>query len=170
MSFKIKSVERENKSSILQPGQHVVKVTTVAETNSKASSNWNDVTPQVEVVVKNSKGDSLTIWYNLKGYMRESDYPKGAPKGIEFRSSENGNEGYAVNIKTDERIESESRTADCDKIIGEFANDCGIKAGTEGTLEQKTVGIMVRENSRGFMEMHYTMPASKVKVATEADA
>lgn len=167
----IVSVAREFVGKLLGEGQHKVTVTAIAETLSKQSNSWKDQTPQVEVQFTDAEGRMITHWFNQKGYAQKKDYADGkAPKGYEFRSSENGNENYAVEISSGKRLASESRTADCLRIIGEFANDCGIPAGEEGTLEGKEVGIGVRKNARDNYEVFYTMPASKVKDAATAEA
>lgn len=171
LSLVVTSVARKFNGKLLGEGEHVVTITTVAETLSKPSEFWKDQTPQIEIGMKDAEGKVITHWLNQKGYMRASDYPNSkAPKGVEFRSSENGNEMYAVDIKSGNRIESADRTADCERIIGEFANDCGIAAGEEGTLEGKTVGIGVRKNARDNYEVHYSKPASKVKSTEDAEA
>ena len=111
--------------------------------------------------------------------MQQKDYPNGkAPKGIAFRSSENGNENYAVDSATNERIEDEANTATCLNIIGEFASDCGIAENTKITstkqlltlLQGAEVGIKVRAKSDDKVEYHYSMPVDRVKATEDAEA
>ena len=163
---------REFAGKLLGKGEHIVIVDTVAETVSKPSDNWSDQTPQLEVKFKNDEG-TLTHWFQLKGFMQAKDYPNGkAPKGIVFRSSENGNEQYAVDIKTNERIESEEKTETCMTILGEFAGACGLKEGssiTQKALEGAEVGIGVRLRADDKVEYHYSKPAADVKTSVETE-
>jgi len=164
---------------LLSAGLHVVKITEVAETTSKPSDNWEDQTPQLEVKFENEEGNKITHWFQLKGFMQQKDYPKGiAPKGVEFRSSENGDENYAVDKATGERIEDEAKTATCNTIVSEFTANCGIKEGTKinslnaliKAISNAEVGIMVRKRADNKVEYHYSKPASEVTVEEDAEA
>lgn len=163
---------REFAGKLLGAGEHVVTVESIAETVSKASDNWDDQTPQLEVKFRNDEG-TLTHWFQLKGFKTRKDYPNGkAPKGIEFRSSENGNEEYAVDTKSNERIESDDKTETCMTILGEFAGACGLSEGKEITqkaLEGAEVGIGVRLRADNKVEYHYSKLADDVKVSQDAD-
>lgn len=171
LAITILSAARQFAGKLLGEGEHKVTITSIAESLSKPSSAWKDQTPQIEVQFKDAMGHMITHWFNQKGYQQKKDFENGvAPKGIEFRSSENGNEEYAVDTKTGLRLVSESRTADCLRILGEFANDCGIPTGEEGSVEGKEVGVGVRKNARDNYEVYYTKPASKVKLAESAEA
>ena len=145
-------------SKIIGAGLHKVIILAIAETLAKVSPNWKDQTPQLEVDFQNEEGKTLKHWFNLEGYQTRADYEgKDIPKGIEFRSSENGNEEYAVDTATGMRIESADKTAECKRMLAEFAyNVADEKAGVEVDIKEGSiVGIMVRENSRGFNEVHY---------------
>lgn len=175
MSLKIKSSKPAfiGESKFLSEGLHVVIITAIAETLAKVSPNWKDQTPQLQVEFTGENEKTITHWFNLKGYKTRADYEGQAiPKGIEFRSSENGNEEYAVNTKTGERIESESKTAECERMLAEFAyNVADEQAGVEVDLKEGLqVGIMVREGGRGFNEVHYFkgVTATQEKMAEQA--
>src|SRR3990167_7886449 len=141
--FKILVKAKVFLGALLGIGEHRVVISEIAETVSKPSDNWEDQTPQIEVKFKDEKGSVLTHWFQLKGFMQQKDYPNGkAPKGIAFRSSENGNENYAVDSATNERIEDEAKTATCLNIIGEFASDCGIAENTKITSTKQLLTLL----------------------------
>lgn len=167
------AVKKVLKGGLLSVGKHLTTITDIVEDVATASANWADLTPQIKVVFKNASG-TITQWFNMKGYKSIADFPTGiAPKGFEFRSSENGNENYLVNIKTNKRVESDEKTAQAMKIFGEFACDAGIAEGEDFGIADvigKEIGVAVRDNNRGGVEVHYTMPASRVKVSEDAEA
>jgi hypothetical protein len=152
---------------IIALGLSAVVISAISETLAKKSDQWNDQTPQLEVTFEDEEGKSLKHWFNLQGYQTKADFEgKVVPKNIEFRSSEKGNEEYAVDTTTGNRLVSESKTAECEAIIGYFVGDTGVDIGEEtdaNSLMGSAVGIMVRENSRGFREMHYSLPADQVE-------
>lgn len=172
ITMNLVSVKRafNGEDKLIPLGESVAIIANAAETFAKVNANWSDRTPQLEVKFENESGQMLTHWYNLQGYQTKADFEgKAVPKGITFASSENGNEDYA--IKGGARIVSEEKTAECERIVGEFINDSGLPAGEEITDSNQLVGLqiglMVRDGSRGFREVHYTKLASKVK-AVEA--
>jgi len=169
------SVKKVLKGGLLSIGQHLTTIASIVEAKptEDIDRQWNDDTPQLEVTFQSEEG-SIKKWYNLAGYKSKSDYPTGvAPKGFEFRSSANGDENYLVNIKTGMRVQDEEKTATAEKIFCELANDAGIAEG-EGfgisDLIGKQIGVNVRDNNKGGVEVHYTMPASRVQVSEDAQA
>lgn len=168
------STESKFNGKIIPVGEHKVKTTTVAVTTAGISEHWTDLTQQLEVGFKDEEGNVITHWFNIDAFKNSSDYKGGiAPKGHEFRSSEIGNENYCVNIKTGERVKSEEKMAECQRMIEEFGFSCGIAKGksfTETDLVNKAVGIGVRKNSRDMNEVYYNKPASKVKATADAEA
>ena len=176
--FKIIVKAREFSGKLLSAGEHAVSISEASETVSKTSDNWDDQTPQIEVKFKNETG-SLTHWFQLRGFMQAKDYPNGkAPKGIVFRNSENGNEQYAVDLKTNERLEDEAKTDTCKRIIAEFLADCGVAEDTVidsvakavKAMSGAEVGIKVRERGDGKVEYHYAMSVDKVRDMEDAEA
>ena len=176
--FKIIVKAREFSGKLLSAGEHAVSISEASETVSKPSDNWDDQTPQIECKFKNETG-SLTHWFQLKGFMQAKDYPNGkAPKGIVFRNSENGNEQYAVDLKTNERLEDEAKTETCLRIISEFIADCGVAEGTKinsvadviKAISGAEVGIRVKERADGKVEYHYAMSVDKVRDMEDAEA
>lgn len=176
--FKIIVKAREFSGKLLSAGEHAVSISEASETVSKTSDNWDDQTPQIEVKFKNEEG-SLTHWFQLRGFMQAKDYANGkAPKGIVFRNSENGNEQYAVDIKTNERLEDEAKTDTCKRIISEFLADCGVAEDTVidsiakaiKAMSGAEVGIKVRERGDGKVEYHYAMSVDKVRDMEDAEA
>ena len=157
--------------SLLNPGEYIAKIKSVAETLSKPSSFWADRTPQVEVQFETEDEQTITQWFNLCGYENQADQPNGvAGKGHEFRSSENGAEQYLVESKSGIRIQSDAKTALAEKIFCEMANDAGINAGDSFSLSDlvgKSIGVKVRAKGQS-VEVHYTMPTKRVKAAVEA--
>lgn len=148
----------QGESKIIGEGLHQVIITAIAETLAKVSEFWADQTPQIEVDFEDANGKTLKHWFNQKGYKTRADFEgQDIPAGIEFRSSENGNEEYAVDTKTNMRIESESKTAECENMLAKFAYYVADEnAGVEVDIQPgSTVGIMVRENARGYKEVHY---------------
>lgn len=177
--FKIIVKARVFLGALLSAGEHKVVISEIAETVSKPSDNWKDQTPQIEVKFKGENDRVLTHWFQLKGYKQAKDYPNGkAPAGFAFRSSENGNEQYAVNIKTGNRVEDPAKTATCMNILGEFAATCGIAEETEinstseliEALQGAELGIKVRSRADDKVEYHYSMPVENVKSSSEAEA
>lgn len=173
MKIKASRPAFNGESKFLGEGLHQVIITSIGDTLAKVSQNWKDQTPQIEVVFTGENEKTIKHWFNLKGYQTRADYEgKDIPKGIEFRSSENGNEEYAVNVKTGERIESESKTAECERMLAEFAfYVADEQAGVDVDVKEGcTVGIMVREGSRGYNEVHYFkgVTATAEKMSEEA--
>jgi hypothetical protein len=176
--FNIVVKAREFSGKLLPAGEHAVSISEASETVSKVSDFWDDQTPQIECKFKNEEG-TLTHWFQLKGFMQAKDYPNGkAPKGIVFRNSENGNEQYAVDLKSNERIEDEAKTDTCKRIISEFIADCGVPEGTKiksvadaiKAISGAEVGIRVKERGDGKVEYHYAMPIDKVRSMEDAEA
>lgn len=170
--MKLVSVKRafNGEDKLIPLGESVAIIADAGETFAKQSSHWSDRTPQLEVKFENAEGQTLTHWYNLKGYKTKADFEgQAVPKGVTFESSDNGNEMYA--IKDGARIMSPEKTAECERIVGEFLNDAGIGAGEEiedvNDITGNQIGLMVRDGARGFREVHYTKLASKVN-AVEA--
>jgi len=165
---KFKAIKKVLKGGLLNAGEHLVSIDSIIEDSASPSSNWEDITPQLRVTMKNEDG-VITRWFNMKGYQSIEDFPTGkAPKGFEFRSSENGDEGYLVDSKTNERVESEEKTALAEKIFCEFACDAGVEEGAdfdENDLLGAELGVVVRNNASG-VEVHYTKPASQVEEVT----
>lgn len=163
---KFKAVKKVLKGGLLNTGEHLVSIESIIEDASSPSTNWADTTPQIKATMKNDDG-VITRWFNMKGYQSLEDFPTGkAPKGFEFRSSEQGDENYLVNSKTNERVESEEKTALAEKIFCEFACDAGVEEGAdfdENDLIEAELGVVVRDNGNGGVEVHYTKPASQVK-------
>lgn len=160
-------------SKIIGAGLHQVIITAIAETLAKVSPNWKDQTPQLEVKFEDSEGKSIMHWFNLKGYKTRADYEgQDIPKNVEFRSSENGNEEYAVDTKTNTRIESPEKTAECENMLAKFAYYLADEqAGVDVDVKEgMPVGIQVRENARGFNEVHYFKGASATETALQEQA
>lgn len=176
--FKIVVKAREFSGKLLSAGEHAVSISEASETVSKASDNWDDQTPQIEVKFKNETG-TLTHWFQLKGFMQAKDYKdQKAPKGFAFRNSENGNEQYCVDLKTNERVEDTDKTDTCKRIISEFLADCGVPEDTQidsvakaiKVMSGAEVGIRVKERGDGKVEYHYAMPVAKVRDMEDAEA
>lgn len=170
------SIKKVIKGGLLQAGQHITKVASLVEVQAEQALNWVDRTTQIKAEFKNEEG-VICRWFNTAGYKSIADFPTGiAPKGFEFRSSENGNENYLVSIKTNERVISDEKTETAYKMIGEFIEDCGIPAGTEfadfnafaSAVTGSEVGVCVKDDG-GKVSVAYTMHAERVKSAVEAD-
>jgi|CXWL01.1.fsa_nt_gi hypothetical protein len=166
-----KSIAKVLVGGLLGTGEHKCTITEIGMDLSKPSPNWSDRTPQIKTVFKNDKG-TITQWNNLKGYKTIKDFANGvAPKGFEFRSSEAGDENYLVNLKTNERVESPDKTATCERMFAEMGNDAGIAEGADFTISDligKEVGVVVRAKGKG-VEVHYTKPASRVRVESDVE-
>lgn len=158
---------------LLAIGDHIAEIVECGKELSKEQENWNDRTPQLKVVAKNKTGQ-ITAWMNLRGYKNASDFEGGvAPKGFEFRSYDETSEKFLVDKKTGKRVESQERTA---KLLENVAN-LMFAAGIEGTsdldalpdeLQGQSVGVRVRENSRGKAEAYYFLRPEEVSSEVEA--
>ena len=68
--MKLVSVKRafNGEDKLIPLGESVAIIASASETLAKQSSHWSDRTPQLEVKFENAEGQTLTHWYNLKGY------------------------------------------------------------------------------------------------------
>ena len=155
---------------LLAIGDHIVEISECGMELSKEQDNWNDRTPQLKVVAKNKTGQ-ITAWMNLRGYKNASDFEAGvAPKGFEFRSYDENSEKFLVDKKTGKRVESPERTAKLLENIGNLAYSAGITDESidldklQEELAGATVGVRVRENSRGQREAYYFMQTEEISV------
>jgi hypothetical protein len=157
-------------------GSHLVTVASISEVFTAAKNGeWNDKHPQAEV--KFDKLDdagntigSIKMWLNGQGYKKYDELsPKEIASGKYIRvSSEEGDEDYAIDKKTNTRVVCADKTAKCMEIIAGFAGDVTGSAGEETTLADligQEVGIVVRAKGSST-EVHYTCDASRI--ATEA--
>src|ERR1035437_6583678 len=160
---------------LLPAGQHLVTITEAGIENSAKNEHWADLTPQLKVVAKDENGLQATAWINVKGFQNASDFNDVAPKGCEFRSYDENSEKFVVDKKTNKRVESKERTAKLLENIGSLAACAGIDGEElEGDtvidilnelapqLIDASVGVKIRENSRGKIEVAYFMPSEKV--------
>jgi hypothetical protein len=161
-------------ASQLPVGAHLVTVASISEVFTAAKNGeWNDKHPQAEV--KFEKHDengnvlgSIKMWLNGQGYKK---YDELSPKEIASNkyiraSSEDGDEDYAIDKKTNERIICPDKTAKCMEIISGFAGDVTGSVGEETTLSDlvgQEVGIVVRAKGTST-EVHYTCDASRIAV------
>ena len=169
------SVERQIIGAFFTEGEHKTVIESVMDEESRAVKEWSDRTPQVKVTFRNAIG-VLSHWYNLKGFkkLNREDNPKGkAPKEFEYRqaSDTEGNgigEFYLVDVKKNQRVEDEASTKIAMDIFAGIASDAGIASGEAFDLEDlkgKEIGIKVRKRPEtGKTEVHYTMPAEKIKI------
>jgi hypothetical protein len=161
--MKIVSKEKQIKGGLLADGEHLCTIESIKEDVAAPTKNgaFKDLTPQIAICFKNEDG-IITQWVNTKGFMSKEDYPDGkAPKGFEFRSSENGNEQYAVDIKTAMRVENTAKSEIGMKILGELANTAGFETGEDLDLEDllgREVRVVVH-TVNGQKRVHYTAKA-----------
>jgi hypothetical protein len=130
--LKITAKKREG-AELLPKGRHQVTVHSISDAVAE-SENWTDPTEQVKIVYKEKDGNRyISDWLNLKGFKRMTDLTdkeKSSGK-FEARSSETGDEEYAVNKKTGARVEDPERTEKCLSIFGEIMTSCGVEDGEE---------------------------------------
>lgn len=181
-------------------GFHVVTVKAVTpETAAAKNGAWTDLTRQFKVEFTNTFGVH-THYFNTCGYKRLEDiqpqdlsqmsqkilnaakpenrnavFIQLRDKEFEARSSDNGNESYAVNIANKQRVESEARTEVAINMLSEFAFACGVTEGEDVDIEDlvgASVGIELREqkNSVGksYTQTRRFMPEADALAKIEA--
>lgn len=118
------------------------------------SRNWKDKTPRI--IIKAECGEvEITNYIHLCCYKDISDFENGiAPEGFEFRSSENGNENYLVNLETLKRVESDEKSERLSTEIGHLAYCAGIRDEKDIEIDEilirivgQDVGIDYRKSS-----------------------
>lgn len=164
-----KSVERV--SNLLGLGNHAVTIESIEPTVAK-SDDWSDLTPQLAIKFKAEDGKSFTGYYNMAGFKRYEELTDKEQKSGKFDVA--GEEGYAVDAKTKERVRDEDRTEQSMSIIGNVACDAGIEAGKEfglADLQGTELGIYIENNDRDNPRIKYTMPLDKLpkKAAVAAE-
>ena len=156
---------------LLPEGDHVGTIVEIAMEKSKKQENWKDVTDQLKVTVKNTKGQS-TAWLNLTGYKNQNDFEGGiAPKGFHFASFDDASEQFLVKTSTGKRVTSDERTEKLLTNVDNLINAGGIETGEELDLDEIVdalldveIGIRVKKNTRGVNELSYFMKADEVSV------
>ena len=168
------------KNFFLGAGDHIVEITEAGMTLSKELKTplgevpkWNDLTPQLKVVVRNHSG-MITAWLNLKAFKNVKDFTDGvAPAGHAFRSFDESSEKFLVNLATNTRVESIERTATLHEQVANFAACAGF-TDEDGALDLDEIiagsvgmetAVRVRENKRGSLEVANFMLPERVKVA-----
>lgn len=130
-------------------GLHLMKIVHANEQEKLSKgANWDDPSNEVEVKFKCDKG-TIMEWYHLDGYQKKADFidedtgeQEPTPKGCTFKSSDNYNEDYLVNKKTNERVKSKAHTETARGLFQKFANKAGIPVG-EGFDTDDLVGLEV---------------------------
>jgi hypothetical protein len=149
--------------NILPEGDHLVTIESVSHTEASASELWNDRTPQLAVKYKNDDG-VFTSWMNKRGYTKFTELTPAQQASGQFEPR--GDDGYAVNIKTGNRVPNAERTASAMSIIGQLGtNALGLEDGVKfngADLVGQEVGIHVKANERNKLRVQYTMTAKKV--------
>ena len=166
MSFLSKFTRDEVKKDyiILETGDHPVIVDEIALTNDRQISwrdgrmktgdalpEWSDSHDQLAVkfVKKDANGKTLgtiTERYNSAGFIRYSELSYEDKKDY-FQS---GDEGYAVNHQTKERVEDPARTAQCLNILNELYAAAGVPVGTKGLDAIVSKALMINVYEKVF--------------------
>tara|TARA_R110000803_G_scaffold36811_5_gene79151 strand:- start:2881 stop:3375 length:495 start_codon:yes stop_codon:yes gene_type:complete len=126
----------ESGFTTLDNGRHLTKLTNIADDLSDAGYDQMVGTFTKVDADGNEPSDpklrgSIRKWWNLEGFEKEAD-------GKTYKLDKDGN-----------RIHSDENTAACGRIIGQFANRCGIPAGesfNRKDLFNKVIGIVVKPN------------------------
>lgn len=87
---------------------------------------WSDETDQLAIVFQNKNGVDVRR-FNGAGFVRFDEMSEKERKGF-IRL---GDDGYAVNDQTKERLEDEERTAKCMRIVDQFFDACGLPVGSD---------------------------------------
>ncbi len=186
----IEIVSQEGKYNLMPVGEHVVTCTGIASARPKESTEYDDVTPQIELQLENEDGQTIRWWLNTKGFVRHDQLTadhlvginpadlnikkdawnkKSVQERIDLAFSASSDQGYAINNVTKTRVESAENTQQALDIMGKLANHAGAPTGTKLTMQQfvKTVkggtfGIHVINNAQGQPRVKYSMTADKV--------
>jgi hypothetical protein len=159
--LRIKAYNKKPVDQILKEGDHLVKIDSITETCNKdwAQMPWSDRTPQIAIRYKNAVG-YITHWINLKGYMTIEDYQdakSAEASGIIFMKHPFSEIEFAVDLKTNTRIENEDKSRTCMHILGRIGHCCGIPAGEEINLIDligKDLAIRIEKKSGQLKVTH----------------
>lgn len=149
--------------NLLGEGDHSVTIESAQHTEAAANENWNDRTPQLAVKFKNEDG-VFTSWYNKRGYMTFDELTPVQQASGKFEPR--GDQGYAVDVKTGNRVESPAKTAAAMSIIGQLGtNALNLPVGTgfgSKDLVGAEVGIHVARNERKQLRVTYSMSVDAI--------
>ena len=172
------TIKRNAVGDLMTTGKHIGTIVSVEMDLSKAldaQTHWADQTPELKVFVRNAQGAYITCWLHLGAYKNSNDFPSGvAPKGFEFRSFNADSEKFLVEKKTNKRVASPERLEKMLAKVGNLASVAGIEGedidinDLVAELEGKEVGVDVRENNLGRVEVYNFLPAIEVLEAIEA--
>ena len=155
----------QDSSPLISVGEHVATIDKVYLGEAEGDGRYNDKTEQL-VVVFIALGKQITRWFNLKGYKTD-------PKKPTVQDDQGRDIPNYLKDKQGNRLEDESNTEACLRIIGQLGHDTGIAADEDfepSDLEGKEIGInVVSDNSFGKdrLKVAFTMPAERVSAASE---
>jgi hypothetical protein len=157
----LSSRSRASKINTLGAGTHVVTITNMVETDdchrtfdgdAIGKENWDDACPQIAIVFANKDG-VFTHRFNCKGFVRFSELSAKEQK----LHTAGGDEGYAVNIKSHERVEDNERTDKCFNFLDDMAARTGLPEGSEyRQMTGRQVTIVIDTNANGNLRVTKT--------------
>lgn len=129
------SQSHNRKNTLLKDGTHLVSISEAGQDLARGFPYlWSDRTPQLRFKFKSASGAFISQWVNLLGYHTKDSVSDEKPAHIEFKQHPVSKEFFAVDIRTNKRIENKNKTAICHAIVGRIASSSGLIDGQEFSI------------------------------------